>query len=195
MRYYVGGVNGAGKSAFLNKLLTERPDWNIVHSSISLMEYLSISGNYQALRAMPRTEVNDYFATFISELLQRSDGATDLVVDAHFLNLVHGKTYETISGDWISKFGAMVLITATADEILRRIDLDSGTRDRSLFNMGLSEQERYQVLNQYLVATRLYCERLASRYKIPLIVLTNTDGQLDKTVTNFLSADRQLRQV
>jgi ABC-type cobalamin/Fe3+-siderophores transport system ATPase subunit len=89
MRYFLGGVNGAGKTTLLGEIGKYFPEIEIVKGSKNLMDYLGISGNYDALRAMTQKErdialriiiENLFLKTILWKLLMASDKKDELAI-------------------------------------------------------------------------------------------------------------------
>src|SRR5437660_682256 len=95
--YYFGGVNAAGKSTFLNRLQEMPGDWEIVHGSQALMDWLGITpGDYESLRQMPRERTYHAYGELVLDRIARKREPTSLIFDSHYLNLVGGLISRTV---------------------------------------------------------------------------------------------------
>jgi adenylate kinase len=185
MRYFLAGVNGSGKTTFLKKLAEIRPDIETIKGSQSLMEFLGIPGDYEALRALPKDYAQQKLDEMLEKLLETKE---NFIFDAHYLNLVRGEVKKVIS-PVIGKFDALLLRQVPTEIILERIKADHSIRDRALFPEGLNEEEQFKMLNDYVNQYGELHEDLALEYNLPAKILT---GEVDEAVQSFLEFDKNL---
>lgn len=180
MRFLLGGVNGAGKTTLLQKIKEARPEYEVVKGSQAFMEYLGIPGDYEALRAIPEPEALQKLEDMLNGLL---DKHTHLIFDAHYLNLVRGNV-KSVTSSYLSKFDALLLLKVSPETVLGRTAGDS--RDRALFPQGLTKEEEFLMLKDYIQKYDKEFENLCSKYSITGKVL---DGEKapDEVLKEFLS--------
>src|SRR5665213_1727358 len=89
LTYFIGGVNGVGKSTLLKRIQEKRPnDFEVISGSKLLMESLGIAGDYDALRALSNEQKAQAWAECVNQLLEAPRTA-NLLVDSHYVNLVN----------------------------------------------------------------------------------------------------------
>ena len=187
---FLGGVNGSGKSEFLTRLQSARGNWGVVQGSDALMKWLHIPpGDYESLRKVPREQTIKEYGALVCHEIKRNlarEHPLTLVFDSHYLNLVEGRIYSSVGGNWLSAFAALVLLWAEPQTILERLT-KTPNRDRRLFPKGLSRQRTLECLEDYTARTRLEFYRLANDFSLPHIIIRNENGQLDFAVEQFIA--------
>jgi thymidylate kinase len=178
MRYFLGGVNGAGKTTLLGEIGKYFPEIEIVKGSKNLMDYLGISGNYDALRAMTQKERDIALRIIIENLLKNND---NFIFDAHYLNIVNGEISRVVD-DWIQGFDAVILLDVSAKTALDRVKRDN--RDRALFKKGLSEEEEMEIYNSYIEDTKDEFEKIIRVNNIPNLII-NAENNLSAELEEF----------
>ncbi|HSX42300.1 MAG TPA: ATP-binding protein [Candidatus Saccharimonadales bacterium] len=192
LNYFVGGVNGVGKSTLLDAIAKKSSNFRVVKGSEELMRWLGIPGDYDALRALPREKKRVEWVKCLEKLLDDHYGH-DLLVDAHYLNMIDGVVTEVV-GEWIAWFDAAVLVTAPPAEILKRIEGDRA-RERGLFRSD--ESDKLGVLEAYQQQTRAEFCRITEGDLwdlIPNVVISHRQDKTSEAVDQFLKFDAQLRQ-
>ncbi len=180
MHYYVVGVNGSGKTSLL-KAISVHTGIEVVHGTAELMKYLSIPGDYAALRAMNQDEVLMKWGETAQHLLKEYD-SKPFLLDTHILNLTNG-TIIRRDGEWIQNYDALVLIKAEPKTILARISQDIA-KDRALFPSGLSHEQKLNMLDKYQDETEKLFYELCELYRLPHFIIQN-DSTLDDGVATF----------
>lgn len=181
LTYFVGGVNGVGKTTLLKKIAETQPGFVVVKGSEELMKWLGIPGDYEALRALPDEQKREEWARCLERLFEANQGRS-LLVDGHYLNLIDG-VVTSVMGEWACRFDAFVLVTAPTVDILRRIDKDSD-RDRALFK--LDEPDRYGRTEQYQQQTRAEFDKEVAECAVPGLIIHHLQRQTPKAVKEFL---------
>ncbi|MEX0918403.1 MAG: AAA family ATPase [Candidatus Paceibacterota bacterium] len=185
--YFVGGVNGVGKSTLLTEISIRYPEFRIIKGSSLFMEWLGVTpGDYNSLRSLP-----DYYK--ISEFNKMMDNLLSkqvldervMLVDAHYFHYKRGEMIDT-TGDWMSSLNALFVITGEVEEIFKRVLED--TKDRDLFPRGTSRYEQKELLRIYLEGTNQKAQEISNRYRIPLFTINNIQGNINKVVDYFLVA-------
>jgi adenylate kinase len=183
MKVFVGGINGVGKTTFLNALQKQMPEVHFVDGAKSFMEWLGIPNDYESLRKIDNVTANEKNSQFLAELCQQYD---NLVLGAHYLNLVNGKVLDKSLGDWPKLFDYLVFLTAPAEDIYERINKDETSRDRALFGPHIGREGAIKVLDQYNEQNRRKATELSSKFQIPYIEVENMNGKLDAAVSKFM---------
>lgn len=196
--YFMGGMNGVGKTTVLEGIRKSDQPIRMVKGSTAFMEWLGVApGDYATLQSMPdevkNTEANRMFASLIQQRDRREGG---LVLDTHYLLIKEGEA-RNLGLDWLHMVSAFVLVTARAEDVYGRIRADEirdGRDRRKLFEPGRSEAQKLEDVARYLAATQSEAEKYSATYGKPLLVLENNQGQLDQTVSNFLSFHRRMTE-
>lgn len=186
LKYFVCGVNAAGKTAVLQELIVRRPDVFHIRGSKAFMRYLGLGEDYEALRKYPHEDALRKLKQMVEGIVSVYSHDT-ILFDAHVLNMVRGEVKE-VTGDWLRLFDAFVLVEAPPEVILVR--LAWGERDRALFpDEDLDKQ--IELLTKYTVAYKdRFCE-LAAQYGKPMICLDNGGETVEPAVKFLLeSMDR-----
>lgn len=180
--YYFGGINASGKSTLIDAIVAKDQKFVAVHTTKELMKWLGIENNYEALRAMNQDEVLKKYALFVDEWLESHKDKSSLF-DSQFLNLVRGE-YLDRTGDWIQKFDSIVVVNASLQDVLRRIN--SEVRDRALFDKKtISDDQKIKVLKEYSLHTEKLAQQTANKFKLECWIINNIDGKLDQAVEEF----------
>lgn len=183
MKVFIGGINGVGKTTFLNALQKQMPEARFVDGAKSFMEWLGIPNDYESLRKIDNATANEKKNQFITELCQQYD---NLVFGAHYLNLVNGEVRDVSLGDWPKLFDYLVFLTAPIEDIYERINRDETSRDRALFGPDIGREEAIRLLDQYNEQNRQKAKELSNRFNVPYIEIENGSNQLEKAVENFI---------
>lgn len=72
--YFCGGVNGVGKSSFLQALIQNYPEFEIFSGSKNFLEWLCLKPNdYESLRRLNYRYKNDELDKMMNRLLKKGD--------------------------------------------------------------------------------------------------------------------------
>jgi thymidylate kinase len=183
MKYFIGGVNGSGKTTLLHKIKEARPDFEIIKSSQVLMNFLNISGDYEALRNLPHEKVLLKLEEMMNNLIENRK---NIIFDSHYLNLVRGKI-KAVTGDWIKKFDAIFLIDVNPETALNRMQSDS--RDRAIFPAGISMKEKKKMYSEYIKKTKIEFKNIAEKWNIPFRIL-NGEKDINETLEEFINFNK-----
>lgn len=194
--YFVGGVNGVGKSKFLETLSEGRDTMRVVHGTAVLLEALGLpTEDYEALRSAPRAEKNRAYSGIVlrSAIADIDDGT--VLFDSHYLNMIRGEIFQTVYGADESRMfalDALVLVT-TSDPITvtRRVDGDTH-RDRQLYPPLATEVEKQGFMRRYWDETRTEFNRLVGVLAIPSLVIYNDTEDMSGAIEQFLAFDASL---
>lgn len=173
MNIFIGGVNGSGKTTLLQGVNVLRPNWICVKSSHAFMEWLGFPGDYTRLRQLDSKE-RDLLLVQFMEYIVTVKCSGPLLLDSHYLNMKYG-VIESVTGEWISKFEALVLVTAPVETVLGRLNNDTIFRDRALFPENILDVERSKILSQYIAQTEVEFHRLAEKFRLPCKIIENID--------------------
>lgn len=193
--YFIGGVNGVGKSTFLSEVSARHPEFQIVKSSSMFMGWLKLEpGDYDSLRALPDDYKRVEFDKMMNDLLSQSstDGKI-MLIDVHYFHYKQGEMIDT-TGSWMSIFDALFVVTGDVEEVLKRIIKDN-TKNRDLFPQGVSLDEQRILLKKYLIKTIEKAREVSEKYNIPLFIINNIQGDIDKAVNSFLNAHTEIIKI
>ena len=187
MNYYLGGINGVGKSTFLQELAKQEPDVKIYHGSKLLMAGLGIvPDDYDTLRQVPSKNKDiAYGAVVIKQLGEHRDAGEIVVFDSHYLGLIEGKVVKA-TGNWLKKFDCLLLLEAPTDEVLGRVLRDEVARDRKLFPAGMEIAGKRKLLGDYADWTKKEFLSLAQEYGLGSHILLNQNNEIESSVKKFI---------
>lgn len=185
--YFIGGVNGVGKTTFLTEVSIRYPKFRVIKGSSAFMEWLGIAqGDYKSLRALPDEYKRVEFDKMMNDLLSKpTEDGKILLIDAHYFHYKHGKMIDT-TGDWMSMLDALFVITGRTDEVFKRVSEDN--KDRDLFPDDTLPEEQRELLGVYLERTIQKAREVSKKYGVPLFILENVQGDLEETIDSFLKA-------
>ena len=181
-----------GKSHFLKKLKDIKPDYELIDGSKEFLGWLGFGDDYERLRKLIPEIRDAKLAEFISQTLNKSEAET-LVYIGHYIVLIRGEIIHIVR-DWLSRFDGIILMTASPEVILQRIDADAHDRDRALFKENTSRDDQIKVLKDYQLKEHIAFLDLADRYGIPKLLIDNTDANADNNVFEFLEFDAKIRR-
>ena len=119
--FFVGGVNGSGKTTVLHLISEKKPEFHVIKGSEYFMKWLGIKRrNYGQLQSLPDRKTLLELGRMMRYLLKEkkySNNKKIVLIDAHFTNIRNGKTEEWIS-DWLSLVNGLVLIKAKPAEMV-----------------------------------------------------------------------------
>lgn len=192
MIYYLGGVNGVGKTTFLDELIRQKPDAQIYYGSKSLLERLGIKpGDYESLRKLPTSYTNAEYANFVIEKINCNKDKRKLIIfDSHYLNMVDGNIFN-VTGGWIKNVDCLLLLTADIDDIFCRIIKDESIRDRRLFHVKSTDKEKFKTLLDYSQKTKERFLFLAEKYGLNSHIIFNFEDNISEVVKEFINFDKQ----
>ena len=97
LAYFIGGVNGVGKSTFLNELIARETQFRVLKGSSAFMERLGLEqGDYDSLRALPDEYKRQEFNKMMEELLtEPSNDGKILLIDAHYFHYKRGEMLDS----------------------------------------------------------------------------------------------------
>ncbi len=185
--YFIGGVNGVGKSTFLTEISARHPEFCVVKGSSVFMEWLGITpGDYDSLRALPDEHKRTEFDRMMNNLLTKptEDGKV-MLIDAHYFHYKRGEMVDT-TGDWVSMLEALFVITGEVEEVFKRVSED--TKDRDLFPHGTTTDEQRGLLRGYLDVTIQKAQEISKEHGVPFFVINNIQGNMEETINSFLEA-------
>ena len=191
--YFVGGINGVGKTTLLKEIGEKHSEFEVIRGSQCLMQWLGIKpGDYASLRSLPddfKDREMDKMMQWISA--QRPSSEKHLLFDAHFLNIKEDSIVGA-TGDWIGLMDALLVVTASSDEVLHRIELDqlSSGRTRPIFKDGVDMAQKLSLIDSYQEKTLQTARILAQRYCLPLVEIKNSDGKIDEAISQFINFHR-----
>lgn len=187
LAYFVGGVNGVGKTTVLKEITEKHSQFQIIKGSSVFMTWLGIEqGDYESLRALPDDYKRREFDKMMEDLLseQPMDGKT-LLIDAHYFHYKRGEMLDT-TGEWISMIDALFVVTGDTDAVLSRVLEDK--KERDLFPINSEKETQRLMLAEYLEGTLNLARQLSDRHNVPLYVLDNKQGDMASTINSFLEA-------
>ena len=193
--FFVGGVNGSGKTTVLHLISEKKPEFHVIKGSEYFMKWLGIKRrNYGQLQSLPDRKTLLELGRMMRYLLKEkkySNNKKIVLIDAHFTNIRNGKTEEWIS-DWLSLVNGLVLIKAKPAEILKRIRIDNKKktkRQRNLFPTNASYKEKIkflQLFNKKSEHTFRKCVKIYKKQHKILLNKENCATETAKALINFL---------
>ncbi len=190
MIYYVGGINGVGKTSLLQGIAKKDNRFSHIKGSTLLMCRLGIrDGDYESLRNLSTELKNKEFGEIVKSL--KSDKNHNILIDAHFINLINGKEYRVVDS-WISYVDVLVLVEANENEVMNRILKDSG-RNRAMFNDDVWQSKEFVIhkIHEYMLSTRTEFYNLSKKYLLPSIVIQNRENKINLGIESFLEFHNQ----
>lgn len=152
MLYLITGINGVGKSKFIDDIVDDMKNFHVIKGSSELMRELKIKpGDYETLRNFDNTTKNNILKKIILNANKRYGRSLSehAVMDAHILNMNNGKITQVMDHDMIKPFTAVIYLSAKAGDILKRLDKDALVRDRAMFQSS-KELTSTQALTLYM---------------------------------------------
>ena len=192
-QYFFGGVNASGKSTLIGKIKQARPEFKVIHTRVAIMERLGIAqDDIETFRLLPEEykyrENESMFSDLTKDLVGKS-----VIYDSHYLNMIEGKITPLISGSWLTNISSLILVEADPKTLLKRIMKDRPVKNRRLFPDGTTPKQAVNILGNYSQQNREECERIASMFNLPVLVLRNDSHELDKVVQKFLEFIKYIR--
>lgn len=192
MKYFVGGINGVGKSHFLRTLKDVKPDYELIDGSKEFIKWLGFDNDYERLRRLIPEIREAKYAEFINQTLNKSEAET-LVYMGHYIVLVRGEIIHVVR-DWLARFDGIVLMTTSPEIILQRIAADAHDRDRALFKEGASEESKIKILKNYQLKEHVAFLELAETFGIPKLLIDNSGANAESNVFQFLDFEAKIRR-
>jgi adenylate kinase len=193
--YFIGGINGVGKTTLLKEIGEKHSEFEVVRGSQCLMQWLGIKpGDYTSLRSLSDDFKDEEMSKMMQWLLaQRPGNNKHLLFDAHFLNIKEDSIVKA-TGDWIGLMDALLVVTASNDEVLRRIELDqlSSGRSRPIFKENAGTAQKLSLIDSYQEKTLEEARTLAQKYCLPLIEIKNNDGKIEEAINQFINFHRSI---
>lgn len=189
--YFVGGVNGVGKSSFLSKLSSKHSEFKVFWGSAEFMKWLRLKqGDYRGLRDLSDTYKDLELDKMMKVVLQKGAPKNKtLIIDAHYLNYKKGKVVDA-TGLWMSLLDALFIVSASPETILKRLKNDKKIgRSRNLLPWEISQVDKITLINKFLRLTLEKAQEISKKYKIPYFVIDNNDNGLDRAIEEFLRYD------
>lgn len=193
--YFIGGINGTGKSRVLSEFGKSNPEFQIINGSEYFMKWLGLKvGDYDSLRSLPDEFKNKELDKMMRFLVQNPPNQSkSLLIGAHFIKIYNGKVTNAV-GDWITLFDGLFLIKTNPKEILQRINYDflTNRRNRKLFPPRTSEKKKIRLLEYYIRKSQKLMEELSRRFKIPYFIIENKNNMIYKTVNTLLECIQKI---
>lgn len=188
--FFVGGINGSGKSTVLKEISAKDERFEVIHGSKYLMEYLGIEkGDYETLRSTPDDTKEKAKENIAKEISSRKDPSKIVLFDAHYIKIHNGKISNAIEGNWIALFEKLFFIKSDAKTILSRIENDP--RDRKLFSSQCStEKEKLAFLSKCSDLSLSVMKEAGKKIGVPTFNIENEDGKIEKCVESFLNINK-----
>ena len=175
--YFVGGINGSGKSSIL-KEISQTSGPTVISGSAYFIKWLGLKrGDYKTLRSLPDSLVLRELDKMMKFLIKKPTPNCDSVIfDAHYLNIREGKAVKWID-DWMGLMNGLFLIRTSPRIILQRFhrDLKTTKRDRNLFSRNASYREKIKFLSFCNKKSETLIKWLSKKFKIPYFIIDNND--------------------
>lgn len=173
---YFGGVSGVGKTTFLKSVKKKIPQIKIIHGTTLLAKYLGMEKcDYDKIRKMNQRFLREKYGEAVLDQIEKNKNSI-IIFDSHYLNMRWGKI-SRVAGAWIKKIDMVVLLKGDTEEILSRIRND--IKDRALFPVNASEDEKKKKLKNFLIMTEREFNRISSKYNLKKIVLNYKNDSTD----------------
>lgn len=190
--YFIGGVNGVGKSSFLQALLLKHQGFEVLWGSRKFMEWLGLQPNdYDALRNLPDDYKDKELDKMMKKLLKEkvSNGRT-LIIDGHYLNCKRGEVVDS-TGNWISFFDALFVISASPKTILRRVEEDESKNNhkRKLLPADFTKEQKLELLDNFIRMTTDKAREISEKYQMPYFIIDNNKDGFGDIIEEFLKYD------
>jgi|SRR3989344_6263244 len=190
MKYFVGGINGVGKSHFLKKLKELKPEYETVDGSRAFMDWLGFNNDYEKLRNLTPTIREARFTDFVSHTINNAQAET-LVFACHYLVLVRGDIVQ-VARDWLTRFDGAILMKAKPEAIYDRISKDD--RDRALFKENTTREEALKILHDFSLKENVSFLEMVQSLGLPSMLIDNTGANEMRVVDQFLEFDAKIRR-
>lgn len=173
LQYFIGGVNGVGKTTLLENVDSLHLGFNIVKGSDRFMKWLGLqAGDYTSLRNLPNDYKNTQFAEMIDHLVYKQhETDVSLLLDAHYLLCKRGEVIDT-TGPWFARMDVLIVLTADPSVIHRRILEDP--KDRDVFPPNISTDEQISLITLYQGKTLAKVKELSEQHGIPYFEIDNS---------------------
>ncbi|MFA5742644.1 MAG: hypothetical protein WCX77_02670 [Candidatus Paceibacterota bacterium] len=179
--YFVGGINGVGKSTLVNEFLKNEKGFLAIKGSQYFMEWLGLrSGDYESLQNMPHEKKNEELGKMVEYLIYDLPADNKpILMDIHYLRIVNGEISRVLN-DWVSLSSGMFFIAGNSKIILERQkkDLLAAGRDRKMFPSNVLEKDKESLIEKYQKETLQEVKRVSDKFGIPYFVINNI--QLEK---------------
>lgn|SRR3989338_7755989 len=190
MKYFVGGINGVGKSHFLKKLKELKPEYETVDGSRAFMSWLGFGNDYEKLRNLTPTIREARFTDFVNQVIKDSNAET-LIFACHYIVLVRGDIVQ-VARDWLARFDGAILMKAKPEIIYDRITKDE--RDRALFKENTTREDALKILHQFSLKENVSFLEMIQGHGLPSLLIENSDANEARVVDQFLEFDAKIRR-
>lgn len=190
MKYFVAGINGVGKSHFLNKLKELKPEYETLDGSRAFMSWLGFGDDYEKLRNLTPTIREARLSEFISQVINKSEAET-LVYAGHYLVLIRGEILQ-VTRDWVSRFDGAILMKAKPEILYERIMQDE--RDRALFKENTTKDDALKILHDFSLKENVSFLEMVQSHGLPSMLIDNNEANELRVVDQFLEFDAKIRR-
>lgn len=188
---FVGGINGSGKSTILDFVEKKRRDIQVIPGSTVFMKWLGIRNrDYEKLQSLPDVLALRELKKMMEFLVLKKGfarGIKVVLIDAHFVNIREGKAQKWVA-DWLGLMHGLILVKASAREILYRIERDT-VRERGIFPKSSTRGQKIKLIAFFTKESEHVFKQYAKRHKVPKIIVRNERGRTavaTKAVLSFL---------
>ncbi len=185
MNFWIGGINGVGKSTILKRVAVMDENLEYVSTSQLLMNHLGLGGDYEKFRALPQSKKVAAMGVVMNQIKSKKTTICRLF-DGHYTNLIYGD-FSAVTGGWIEHMDGLVLIAAPLNDVYRRIESDYKTRDRGLYpNNKLPEGDKVALLSQFADLEETEFKQLAARYSLKNLKIKHKNDQIDQDASRII---------
>lgn len=187
--YFIGGINGSGKSTFLKLIAKRCNDFEIVHGSEYLIKWLGLKvGDYDALRSISDKVKDEATDKIVKYIFSHRLSKKPILFDAHYVKIHKGEIRSAID-DWIGLFDYLFFIKSDPATILSRIDKDfkESDKNRQLFSCdSITTEEKLDFISKCLNSALEIMEQAGRKFNIPIFIIENKDDEIDHAIKDFL---------
>lgn len=190
-KFFLGGINGVGKTTLASLVQELRPLWRVIHGSKEYMKFLNLpDGAYDQLRSLPESSHRASLRQLVNNLLTAHADAPVMILDAHYVVFDQSEHPILKIGEWIKEFDGLILVEAKAEDIDKRVYRDTlvGTRHRYISGEASS---RACIIEDNLLCNRAMAQRVSDWFSVDLSIVSNTDPkQAANEIINIIELHR-----
>ncbi|MCD6270515.1 hypothetical protein J7J23_01905 [bacterium] len=175
--FFIGGVNGVGKTSIIREVVTISPSVLAVDGAKELMKRLNINNdNYDKLRNMPDELVEKALISLFRLLSQRKN--KDVLITGHYVKIFNDKITPSI-GPWYRYCDVLMLIYSNPEAIIRHIFYDEVSKKRIGRSLFKKTQPSILIKDAQIKSAEVMT-KIAKEFKIPFYYIKNIENRLEE---------------